>query len=98
VQLFERATRSVRLTAVGEPYARAVREAFDQLSVANQAATSRHSGSTLNISTSDGFAGKWLVRRLYRFHRAHGEWCSAASCSSRPTLLPAGWSGLSTMR
>lgn len=29
VQLFERATRSVRLTPVGEPYARAVREMLD---------------------------------------------------------------------
>lgn len=73
VQLFERATRSVRLTPVGEPYARAVREVLDQLSVATHTATSRLSGSTLNVSTSDGFAGKWLVPRLYRFHRAHAD-------------------------
>jgi LysR family glycine cleavage system transcriptional activator len=73
VLLFERATRSVRLTAVGGPYARAVREALDQLAVATASATARHSGSTLNVSTSDGFAGKWLVPRLYRFHRAHGD-------------------------
>ncbi len=26
----------------------------------------------LNVSTSDGFAGRWLVPRLYRFNRAHG--------------------------
>lgn len=73
VPLFERATRSVRLTAVGERYARAVRDALDQLAVATAAATARHSNSTLNVSTSDGFAGKWLVPRLYRFHRAHGD-------------------------
>ena len=73
VQLFERATRSVRLTAVGEPYARAVREALDRLSTATATATTRHSNSTLNVSTSDGFAGKWLVPRLYRFHREHSE-------------------------
>lgn len=73
VLLFERATRAVRLTAVGEPYARAVREALDQLALATTLATARHSSTTLNVSTSDGFAGKWLVPRLYRFRRAHGE-------------------------
>jgi LysR family glycine cleavage system transcriptional activator len=73
VQLFERGTRSVRLSAVGEPYARAVREILDQLETATAAATARYSGSTLNVSTSDGFAGRWLVPRLYRFHRAHAE-------------------------
>jgi len=73
IRLFERATRSVRLTAVGEPYARAVRETLDQLAAATALATARHSDSTLNVSTSDGFAGKWLVPRLYRFHRAHGD-------------------------
>ncbi|OCC02088.1 transcriptional regulator [Labrys sp. WJW] len=73
VLLFERDTRSVRLTTVGEPYARAVREALALVTAATAAATSRHSASTLNVSTSDGFAGRWLVPRLYRFHRAHGD-------------------------
>lgn len=73
VQLFERGTRSVSLTAVGEPYARAVRAVLDQLTAATAAATARYSSPTLNVSTSDGFAGRWLVPRLYRFHRAHGD-------------------------
>src|SRR5688572_10582084 len=73
VLLFERGTRSVRLTAVGEPYARAVREALDQLAAATALATDRRSNSTLNVSTSDGFAGRWLVPRLYRFHREHAD-------------------------
>jgi LysR family glycine cleavage system transcriptional activator len=73
VRLFERATRSVRLTEVGEPFAKAVRDVLDRLAVATLAATARHSGVTLNVSTSDGFAGRWLVPRLYRFHRAHGD-------------------------
>jgi LysR family glycine cleavage system transcriptional activator len=73
VLLFERGSRSVRLTAVGEPYARAVREALDQLALATASATARHSNSILNVSTSDGFAGRWLVPRLYRFHRAHND-------------------------
>ncbi|MBX3620498.1 MAG: transcriptional regulator GcvA [Rhizobacter sp.] len=73
VQLFERGTRTVRLTEVGEPYAQAVRQALEQLAAATATATSRHSASTLNVSTSDGLAGRWLVPRLYRFHRAHGD-------------------------
>lgn len=73
VLLFERETRSVRLTSVGEPYARAVRDMLDQLAAATALATTRRSDSTLNVSTSDGFAGRWLVPRLYRFHRAHGD-------------------------
>jgi len=73
VQLFERATRSVRLTEAGEPYAKAVRDMLGQLAAATAAATVRPSGSTLNVSTSDGFAGRWLVPRLYRFHRAHSD-------------------------
>lgn len=73
VQLFERGTRSVSLTAIGEPYARAVRDALDQVAAATAAATARYSSPTLNVSTSDGFAGRWLVPRLYRFHRAHDD-------------------------
>lgn len=71
VQLFERVTRSVRLTETGERYAKAVRDMLGQLAAATAAATARQSGSTLNVSTSDGFAGRWLVPRLYRFHRAN---------------------------
>ncbi|MER9895388.1 transcriptional regulator GcvA [Mesorhizobium sp. M0119] len=85
VQLFERGTRSVSLTAVGEPYARAVREVLDQLATATAAATDRYSSSTLNVSTSDGFAGRWLVPRLYRFHRAHGDIDVRVSTSGKLT-------------
>ena len=73
VLLFERGTRSVRLTAIGAPYAHAVREALEQLSAATALATARQSSPTLNVSTSDGFAGRWLVPRLYRFHHAHAD-------------------------
>jgi LysR family glycine cleavage system transcriptional activator len=73
VLLFERRTRSVRLTAIGGPYARSVRDTPDQLVAATALATTRSSNSTLNVNTSDGFAGRWLVPRLYRFHRLHSE-------------------------
>lgn len=73
VQLFERATRSVRLTPIGEPYAESVREALDLLAAATKSLSARHSERTLNVSTSDGFAGRWLVPRLYRFHQANRD-------------------------
>lgn len=85
VLLFERATRSVRLTLVGEAYARAVRDMLEQLASATAAATVRKSDSTLNVSTSDGFAGKWLVPRLYRFHRAHADIDVRVSTTGRLT-------------
>jgi LysR family transcriptional regulator, glycine cleavage system transcriptional activator len=85
VQLFERGTRSVSLTAVGEPYARAVRETLEQLAAATAAATARYSSPTLNVSTSDGFAGRWLVPRLYRFHRAHDDIDVRVSTTGRLT-------------
>ncbi|MBP0581823.1 transcriptional regulator GcvA [Labrys sp. LIt4] len=85
VLLFERTSRTVRLTTVGEPYARAVRDMLDQLGAATAAATAHQSGSTLNVSTSDGFAGRWLVPRLYRFHRAHGDIDVRVSTTGRLT-------------
>lgn len=85
VLLFERTSRSVRLTPVGEPYARAVRDMLDQLRVATAVATAHQSSSTLNVSTSDGFAGRWLVPRLYRFHRANSDIDVRVSTTGRLT-------------
>ncbi len=85
VQLFERETRSVRLSAVGEPFARAVRDTLEQLAAATAMATTRRSESTLNVTTSDGFAGRWLVPRLYRFHGAHGDIDVRVSATGRLT-------------
>src|SRR3954464_149908 len=85
VLLFERKTRSVRLTTVGEPYARAVRNALEQLAAGTSSATARSSEATLNVSTSDGFAGRWLVPRLYRFHRAHDDVDVRVSTTGRLT-------------
>jgi LysR family glycine cleavage system transcriptional activator len=73
VRLFVRATRSVRLTAAGSAYASEVREALDRVAAATIAAQGHQSTGTLNISTLDSFAAKWLVPRLFRFRRAHGD-------------------------
>ncbi|MBI4048740.1 MAG: LysR family transcriptional regulator, partial [Devosia nanyangense] len=73
VQLFERGTRSVSLTPAGAVYAAEIGAALDQIGSATLVATAPRSTGVLNVSTSDGFAGRWLVPRLYRFHRAHRD-------------------------
>lgn len=73
VQLFERGTRSVSLTPAGAAYAADIGAALDQISAATLVATAPRSAGVLTVSTSDGFAGRWLVPRLYRFHRAHRD-------------------------
>ena len=83
VRLFVRATRSVRLTAAGSTYASEVREALDRVAAATIAAQGHQSSGTLNISTLDSFAAKWLVPRLFRFRRAHGDIDVRLSTSER---------------
>ena len=78
VQLFERGTRSVSLTPAGATYAAEIGAALDRISAATLVATAPRSAGVLNVSTSDGFAGRWLVPRLLsvsprpsRHRRAH---------------------------
>lgn len=71
IQLFERGTRSVRLTPAGAAYAAEIGAALDRIGAATIAATAPRSAGVLTVSTSDGFAGRWLVPRLHRFHREH---------------------------
>jgi LysR family transcriptional regulator, glycine cleavage system transcriptional activator len=73
VQLFDRGTRSVSLTPAGAAYVAEIGAALDQISAATLVATAPRSAGVLTVSTSDGFAGRWLVPRLYRFHRAHRD-------------------------
>ncbi|TJW31957.1 MAG: LysR family transcriptional regulator, partial [Mesorhizobium sp.] len=73
IRLFERGTRSVRLTPAGAAYAAEVGAALDRIGAATIVATASRSAGVLNVSTSDGFAGRWLVPRLYRFHRENRD-------------------------
>jgi LysR family glycine cleavage system transcriptional activator len=73
LRLFERGTRSVKLTPEGAAYSADVGAALDRIAVATMTATVTKSTGVLNVSTSDGFAGRWLVPRLHRFHRANPD-------------------------
>jgi LysR family glycine cleavage system transcriptional activator len=73
IRLFDRGTRSVRLTEAGAAYAAEVGESLGRIAAATMSATASRPRRALNVSTSDGFAGRWLVPRLHRFHRAHRD-------------------------
>lgn len=72
VQLFTRKVRSVALTPLGASYAADVRQSLDLLAAATFAMSGQQS-SVLTVSTLDAFASKWLVPRLFKFRRAHGD-------------------------
>jgi LysR family transcriptional regulator, glycine cleavage system transcriptional activator len=72
VQLFTRKVRSVALTPLGASYAAEVRQSLDHLAAATLAMSGQQS-SVLTVSTLDAFASKWLVPRLFKFRRAHGD-------------------------
>ncbi len=73
VRLFDRGTRSVKLTVEGAAYAAEIGGALDRIGIATNAASAPKAAGVLNVSTSDGFAGRWLVPRLHRFHRANRD-------------------------
>jgi LysR family transcriptional regulator, glycine cleavage system transcriptional activator len=72
VQLMIRATRSVRLTPIGASFAAEIRDVLEHLAAATSAATGQTSG-IVSVSTIDSFAARWLMPRLFRFRRVHGD-------------------------
>jgi LysR family glycine cleavage system transcriptional activator len=72
VQLMIRASRSVRLTPIGASFAAEIREILEHLAAATSAATGQSSG-IVSVSTIDSFAARWLMPRLSRFRRVHGD-------------------------
>ena len=72
VQLMIRATRSVRLTPIGASFAAEIRNVLEHLAAATSAATGQSSG-IVSVSTIDSFAARWLMPKLFRFRRVHGD-------------------------
>ncbi len=72
VQLMVRASRSVRLTPIGASFVSEIRDILEHLAAATSAATGQSSG-IVSVSTIDSFAARWLMPRLFRFRRAHGD-------------------------
>ena len=84
VQLMMRATRSVRLTPIGAAFAAEIRGVLEHLAAATSAATGQTAG-IVNVSTIDSFAARWLMPRLSRFRRAHGDIDVRVAMSERLT-------------
>jgi LysR family glycine cleavage system transcriptional activator len=71
VELFTRNIRSVVLTPSGKTYFDIVQGLLDRLSTATVMLMDQRSSTSLNVSTIDSFAAKWLVPRLFRFSAQH---------------------------
>jgi len=70
--LFHRTGRAVELTDVGRALALALTGAFDQMS-AGWAQLRGETGGPVTVTVEPSFAARWLVLRLGRFNRAHGD-------------------------
>ncbi|MCP3468989.1 LysR family transcriptional regulator [Bradyrhizobium sp. CCGUVB1N3] len=71
VELFVRERQTVRLTLVGESYAREVREALHKISTASFNLHANPRGGTLNLVILPTFGTRWLAPRLPRFLAAN---------------------------
>ncbi|MBW5440255.1 LysR family transcriptional regulator [Bradyrhizobium canariense] len=71
VELFVRERQTIRLTAVGDVYAREVREALHKISAASVNLHANPSGGMLNLAILPTFGTRWLAPRLPRFLAAN---------------------------
>src|SRR5262249_61104979 len=60
------------VTPVGGFCAGEIRDVLEHLAAATSAATGQTSG-IVSVSTIDSFAARWLMPRLFRFRRTHGD-------------------------
>jgi LysR family glycine cleavage system transcriptional activator len=82
VELFTRNIRSVVLTPSGKTYFDIVQGLLDRLSTATVMLMDQRASTSLNVSTIDSFAAKWLVPRLFRFSAKHPDTDVRLSTSS----------------
>lgn len=71
VELFVRERQTIRLTAIGDAYAREVREALHKISTASFNLHANPSGGMLNLAILPTFGTRWLAPRLSRFLSAN---------------------------
>ncbi|MCF8483008.1 MAG: LysR family transcriptional regulator [Rhodospirillum sp.] len=74
VKLFERSSRSVKLTDVGRAFGHEIAGLFDDLERATQRLLTDENESTINLRIYPTFAHHWLLPRLADFKRLHPEY------------------------
>lgn len=67
VQLFARERVGVRLTEVGETYARRIGPAFEEISAATAFITQKYSNNVIRLRTYTTLTARWLIPRLPHF-------------------------------
>ena len=67
VQLFTRERIGVKLTEVGEAYARRIGPAFEQISEATKFVTQKYSDNVIRLRTYTTLTARWLIPRLPHF-------------------------------
>src|SRR4029453_5271283 len=71
VSLFERRPRSLTLTEHGRPLLRASAELLERLQQVTDGLRAERSTPQLTVTTTNGFASLWLIRRLRGFPTRH---------------------------
>lgn len=74
VQLFERSSRSVKLTDVGRAFGQEIAGLFDELERATNRILTNENESTINLRVYPTFAHHWLLPRLPEFTRAYPQY------------------------
>jgi len=71
--LFERANRSVQLTATGQRYAHAVRQSLSDIAVVTDDVRSWQGMHQLSVATTSAMASLWLLPKIASFQRQHDD-------------------------
>ncbi|ATJ82528.1 LysR substrate-binding domain-containing protein [Halomonas beimenensis] len=69
--LFERANRSVKLTAMGQRYAQAVRQSLHDISAITDEVRSWQGMHQITVATTSAMASLWLLPKIAEFQREH---------------------------
>lgn len=84
VQLFTRERVGVRLTEVGEVYARRIRPALEEISMATSFVTQKYADNIIRLRTYTTLTARWLIPRLPRFKEQHPDWEVLITNSTAP--------------
>lgn len=71
--LFERANRSVQLTAMGQRYAHAIRQSLSDIAVITDDVRSWQGMHQLTVATTSAMASLWLLPKIAKFQREHDD-------------------------